>query len=222
MSITTRYQALRNSIPPTVAVVLAAKTRTPDEIAEAIAAGATDVGYNYVQEAATMREALGPKATDVRWHCIGHLQSNKIKRALQLFDTIQTVDSVTRAAAIDGRVEAAGRGTVDVLLEINSAREAAKEGLPPEAPTVVQCAREIAKLPHLRLRGLMTMGPADAGPDQPRPFFPRTAQLLARLRDSLPECRLDQLSMGMSESYLVAVEEGSTMVRVGTMVFGPR
>ncbi len=219
-AISSRYAAIRAALPPHVTIVLAAKTRTVDEVREVVGAGATDIGYNYVQEAVAMKAALGEAAARVRWHLIGHLQTNKITRALQVFDTLQTIDTVERAEAVSRRV-AEGR-QVPVLLEINVARETNKSGFAPESGTLLEAARRVAALPCLALRGLMTMGPADAGAEELRPFFRQAADLLMRLRDALPDHTLDTLSMGMSDSYLVAVEEGATMVRLGTVVFGER
>jgi hypothetical protein len=223
MSIAERFRRIRDSIPETVTIVLAAKTRTASEALEAIEAGATAIGHNYVQELVSMHEALGETASRVRWHAIGHLQKNKINKVLPLADMVQTVDSLETARAIDTRVEKTGKETIDVLLEINSAAEPNKSGLMPEYAHIESVAEAVAGLPHLRLRGLMTMGPLTGNPEDARPFFRATAAFFQRLRgrDRLTES-LDTLSMGMSDSYLVAIEEGSTMIRLGTVVFGHR
>lgn len=221
MSIAVSYQSLRQSVPAHVAIVLAAKTRTADEVREAIAAGATDIGYNYVQEAMSMRDQLGPEASKVRWHLIGHLQSNKAGKALQVFDTVQTVDSVSLAEALSKRCVAAGR-TLPVLIEVNAAFEQSKSGIAPELDSLLPLARHIASAPALTLEGLMTMGAADRTAEQLRPDFRRVRELLEAMRAELPHAPLHTLSMGMSESYLVAVEEGATTVRIGSLVFGAR
>ena len=229
MTITDRYRALRAQVPEDVTIVLAAKTRTPDEMAEAIAAGATDIGHNYVQEAESARAALGAESNAVRWHMIGPLQTNKINKALRLFDLIQTVDSVRRAEAIQQRAETLDRDVVPVYLEINIGDEDAKAGLSAsdnasslEAVTE-SVVRAIDDLDRLRLEGLMTMGPLLDDPEAYRPLFHRTRQLFEHLRRlELQRAELGTLSMGMTDSWQVAVDEGATMIRVGTAVFGRR
>ncbi|MBD3314387.1 MAG: YggS family pyridoxal phosphate-dependent enzyme [Chitinivibrionales bacterium] len=223
MSIAENYRRLREEIPDHVTIVLAAKTRTAAEVSEAIEAGATDVGHNYVQEAESMHDELGNLASRVRWHMIGHLQKNKINKVLPVVDTIQTVDSIVAAEAIDKRVEAAGKSTVDILIEINSGGEVSKSGLGADYDAVEQVARGVATLPHLRLCGLMTMGPFLDDPEDMRPYFRTTKGIFERLREKMiPRTNIQTLSMGMSDSYRVAIEEGGTMVRLGTIVFGPR
>lgn len=223
MSIAENYRRLREEIPGHVTIVLAAKTRMAREVAEAIEAGATDIGHNYVQEAGSMHAALGDAAARVRWHMIGHLQKNKINKALPVVDMIQTIDSARAAEAVDKRVEAAGKAAVEVLIEINSGGELSKSGLRADYDAVCGVARGVAALPHLRLRGLMTMGPFLDDPEGMRPCFRATKRIFDRLgREGIPGVRMEILSMGMSDSYRVAIEEGSTMVRLGTIVFGPR
>ena len=222
MSIAENFRRLRAEIPATVTIVLAAKTRSAGEVREAMAAGATDIGYNSVQEAAAMHASLGADAGRLRWHLIGHLQSNKINKVLPVFDAIQTVDSVELAAAIDRRITAADR-VLPVLIEVNAAGEPGKSGVAADTAAVASLAAGIAAFPRLRLDGLMTMGPADASAEELRPYFRRTRELLDHLRrQNLPRASLNTLSMGMSDSYHVAIEEGATMVRLGTVVFGPR
>jgi pyridoxal phosphate enzyme (YggS family) len=154
---------------------------------------------------------------------IGHLQKNKINKALPVVDMIQTVDSVRAAEAIDKRVEAAGKSGVDVLIEINSGGEVSKSGLRADYDAVLAVARGVASMPHLRLRGCMTMGPFLDDPEDIRPYFRATREIYDRLiEQDLPGAAMEILSMGMSDSYRVAIEEGSTMVRPGTIVFGPR
>jgi pyridoxal phosphate enzyme (YggS family) len=156
-----------------------------------------------------------------RWHLIGHLQRNKAKAAVELFDLIETLDSWRLATALDGRAGAAAM-TVPVLVEVNCAREQGKSGVMPEE--AVDLAARIAGLEHLRLRGLMTIGPAPGDLAAQRACFRSTHALLTELRHRLgaraSECR--ELSMGMSHSYRMAIEEGATMVRIGTALFGPR
>src|SRR6056297_3718314 len=132
MSIKSNYQKLRKEIPDHVTIVLAGKTKSAEEIKEVIDAGATDIGENYVQEAETIRQELGDQANKVRWHMIGHLQKNKINKALPIFDVIQTVDSLKKAGDIDKRVEKAGKEIIPVLIEVNIGNEDSKTGLKPK------------------------------------------------------------------------------------------
>ncbi|HDT14430.1 MAG TPA: YggS family pyridoxal phosphate-dependent enzyme [Candidatus Aminicenantes bacterium] len=217
MSIAANVKAILAGLPPGVELVAAAKTRTPAEILEAVEAGVKVIGQNYVQEAAEAFAVVGRRA---RWHLIGHLQKNKAKRAVEIFDIIETIDSIGLGREIDKRAAAAGR-TVEVLIEINSGREPQKTGvMPDEAEALV---RTLAALPRLRVLGLMTMGPFEGDPEDSRPYFRETR----RVRDALakaavPGVEMRHLSMGMSHSWRVAVEEGATIVRIGTAIFGPR
>jgi len=228
MGIAENYRKLRQEIPDNVTIVLAGKTRTADEIAQAIEAGATDIGQNYVQEAEAMCQALQARAKDVTWHMIGHLQTNKINKAIRVFDVIQTVDSLEKAIAIDKRVEAAGKSVVPVYIEINIGSEATKAGISPVEHErfedhVERLVYDMSSLAHLRLEGLMTMGPRFGNPESARPFFRRTRGMFDRLKAlNLPNVDMQHLSMGMTNSFRVAIEEGSNMVRLGTSVFGER
>ena len=222
MSIADIYQQLRSEIPAHVTIVPAAKTRSVQEMLEVIEAGATDIGHNYVQEAEQARTALGDAAQKVRWHLIGHLQTNKINKALQVFDVFQTVDSLEKARAIDMRAARLER-VVPVYIEINSAAEASKSGILPDFDTLAGLARDMCTLGHVRLEGLMTMGPLGADEDSLRAAFRKTRHLFDRLRGlELTGVCLKTLSMGMTDSYRIAIEEGATMVRPGTIVFGHR
>ena len=223
MSITENYQRIRKEIPDNVTIVLASKTRTPEEIMKVIETGATDIGENYVQEAEGMYNCLGEKAKKVRWHMIGALQKNKINKALPIFDVIQTVDSLRTAVAIDRRVERAGKKIIPVYIEINIGSEITKDGLKPDYEIIESLVREISKLEHLSLEGLMTMGPRFGNPEDSRPYFRKTKDIFERIRAlNLPNVNMKTLSMGMTNSYEVAIEEGSNMVRLGTIVFGER
>ena len=228
MGIAENYRKLREDVPDEVTIVLACKTRTAEEIAEAIGAGATDIGQNYVQEGAAVHEALGDRAKDVTWHMIGHLQTNKINKALRVFDVIQTVDSLEKAIAIDKRAEAAGKSVVPVCIEINIGSEDSKAGINPEQHEPFEAYMEslvhdVSALAHLRVEGLMTMGPRFGDPEDVRPYFRRTRELFERLKAlDLPNVDMRSLSMGMTNSYRTAIEEGSNMVRIGTGVFGER
>jgi len=214
MSIAENYQKIREEVPDHVTIVLAAKTQTPQKIAEAIEAGATDIGENYVQEAGRVHQALGETARRLRWHMIGHLQRNKVNKALPVFDVFQTISSATLAKAIDQRADR----IYPVHIEINSGREPQKSGVMPEEAE--ELIRRVADLTNVRVKGLMTMGPRFGDPEDARPYFRETKKLFDHI-DSLniPKVEMKVLSMGMSNAYKVAIEEGSTMIRPGSIVF---
>ena len=216
-SITENCHRVREGIPEHVTIVAAGKTRTVPEILQAIEAGITVIGHNYVQEAGPMIAELGDRA---RWHLIGHLQKNKAKKAAPIFDLIETVDSLALAEVLDRRCAMLDR-TMPVLIEVNSGREPNKTGVFPE--DVDDLVRSVAKLEHLRVEGLMTMGPRFGNPEDARPYFRATKEAFDRLAAAdIPGAEMRILSMGMSNSYEIAIEEGSTMVRIGTKLFGER
>ena len=185
------------------------KTVLPEAVDAAVAAGLTTFGENKIQEAKAKIPEVSNRA---RWHFIGHLQSNKAREAVALFDLIQSVDSVKLAGELNQWAERAGK-TQPILLEVNVASEASKHGLRPE--DVAAAVTEINRLAHLEVRGLMTIPPYAVDPEQARPFF----RQLRTLRDQL---RLPELSMGMSHDFTVAIEEGATIVRIGAAIFGER
>lgn len=206
---------IRKSLPPGVMLVAAAKTRLPEEVRAAIHAGIKIVGYNYVQEAERMYQVIG---NTVRWHMIGHLQRNKVKKAVKLFDMIETIDSVQLAEAIDNRCASEGK-IMPVLIEINSGKESNKTGILPE--NVDKLIMQISGLPNLRIQGLMTMGPRFGNPEDARPYFKATKFAFDRLsKVGIPNVEMRHLSMGMSNSYKIAIEEGANIVRIGTKLFG--
>ncbi len=216
-TITTNIRAILAELPPGVELVAAAKTRSAAEIIEAVDAGVTIVGENYVQEAAEVLPAVGRRA---RWHLIGHLQTNKAKKAVEIFDLVETVDSIALGREIDKRAAAAGK-TMDIFVEVNSGREAQKAGVMPEDAEAL--VRSLAALPRLRVLGLMTMGPFEGDPEESRPYFKETRRVFEALKSlAVPGVEMRRLSMGMSHSWRVAVEEGATIVRIGTAIFGPR
>jgi pyridoxal phosphate enzyme (YggS family) len=184
------------------------KTVDAERIRPAIDAGIAALGENRVQEARAKVPVLG---RTVAWHLIGHLQTNKVKDAIELFDVIQTVDRLPLAEELERRAAAAGRD-VQVLVEVNLAAEPPKSGVLPDA--LPQMLEQVAALPHLRVRGLMAIPPMGT-PDDARPWF-RALRKLAETHG------LAELSMGMSADYETAIEEGATMVRVGTAIFGAR
>jgi pyridoxal phosphate enzyme (YggS family) len=216
-SIAAGVKAILAQLPAGVELVAAAKTRTAAEILEAVEAGVAIIGENYVQEAADVFPAVGRRA---RWHFIGHLQSNKAKKAVEIFDLVETVDSAALGRELDKRASAAGR-TMEALVEINSGHEPQKAGVMPEDAEAL--VRALAALPRLRVQGLMTMGPFEGDPEDSRPYFKETRRVFDALRAAaIPGVEMRRLSMGMSHSWRVAVEEGATMVRLGTAIFGPR
>jgi len=216
-SIKSRYRKIRESIPDHVTIVAAVKTRTAEEIREAIDAGIQIMGENYVQEAQRMIDVLGQQA---KWHMIGHLQRNKVKDAVNLFDMIETLDSWRLAEVIDRRCAAIDK-TMPVLVEINSGRETSKTGVFPEE--VDDLIRRLVSLQNISVQGLMTMGPISGNPEDARPFFRETKKAFDRtLAAEISGVEMRYLSMGMSNSYEIAIEEGSNMIRLGTTLFGPR
>jgi hypothetical protein len=211
--------------PGEIKLVAVSKTVDTGRIKEAIEAGVSILGENYVQEAQHKIEEIGrPVCTGrfgegrpVAWHFIGHLQSNKAKYAIRLFDRIHSVDSIPLAEELNRRAESAGR-VIKVLIEVKLSEEATKFGT--EEEEVFGLARRIKDLSHLSLEGLMTMPPYCDSPELSRPYFIRLRSLKERMvRESIP---MTELSMGMSSDFEVAVEEGATYVRVGTAIFGPR
>lgn len=205
------------SIPPGVLLLAAAKTRTLEEVEAAIQAGVTDIGYNYVQEALPIIQTIGDRA---KWHMIGHLQQNKVKIAVEYFDMIETVDSWRLAQSLD-RYCANLQKKMPVLVEINSGRETNKTGVLPEE--VDELVIRMSTLQNLRVEGLMTMGPRFGDPEDSRPYFKATREVFERIAArNLPNITMKFLSMGMSNSYQIAIEEGANIVRIGTKLFGER
>lgn len=204
-------------LPSNVLLVAAAKTRTSEEIQTAIDAGVKIIGYNYIQEAERMFQYIGDS---VQWHMLGHLQRNKVKKAIHIFDMIETIDSQCLAESVS-RHSAAEDKIMSVLIEINSGRESNKTGVLPE--NVDELVEKICDLSHLRIQGLMTMGPRFGDPEDARPYFRATRAAFDRLSKSgIPGVEMRYLSMGMSNSYQVAIEEGANIVRIGTKLFGDR
>ena len=216
-AITSNVKAILAELPAGVELVAAAKTRSAAEILEALDAGVRAIGENYVQEATEVFPAVGRRA---RWHLIGRLQTNKAKKAVEIFDLIETVDSIALGREIDKRAAAAGK-TMDIFVEVNSGREAQKAGVMPDNAEAL--VRSLASLPRLRVLGLMTMGPFEGDPEDSRPYFEETRRVFDALKGlAIPGVEMRHLSMGMSHSWRVAVEEGATIVRIGTAIFGPR
>jgi pyridoxal phosphate enzyme (YggS family) len=216
-SIHSAVQRILQTLPAGVTLVAAAKSRSVEQVRAAIRAGVTCVGHNYVQDAADMIPLV---KEPVRWHMIGHLQRNKAKMAVRLFDMIESLDSWRLAQEIERRCAAMNK-VVPVLVEVNSGRESQKTGVLPEQ--LDELVRRLSGLPHLRVQGLMTMGPRFGDPEDARPYFRLTREAFERLAAArIPDVELRYLSMGMSNSYLIAIEEGANMVRIGTILFGER
>jgi hypothetical protein len=211
--------AARRSGRPAGAVRLMAVTKTVDDgrIREAIAAGIDILGENYVQEAKRKIEQMGKT---VGWHFIGRLQTNKAKYAVKLFDLIHSVDRIELAEEIDRRAAALDL-VVPVLIEVNAAGEVSKSGVP--LAEALPLVRAVAALPHVSIRGLMTLPPWSDDPEASRPHFAALRRLRDRIRsERIGSCAVEELSMGMSQDYRVAIEEGATIVRIGRLIFGER
>ena len=214
-----RQAALRvGRDPATVRLVAAAKMVDTARIRAAIAAGVTIVGENYLQEARRKIGQLGRDA--VEWHLIGTLQRNKVRYAFDLFDMLHAVDRIELAEEIHRRGERIGR-QMPVLLEVNVGGEASKSGFSPQ--TLCEHVDTLASLTHLHVRGLMTVPPPTATPEEARPFYQALRALQEHLlRKGAEGLDCTELSMGMTADFEVAIEEGATLVRVGTAIFGPR
>lgn len=210
-------RSLREEIPPGVTLLAAAKTRTLEEVEAVIEAGVNHIGYNYIQESLPIMQAIGGRAT---WHMIGHLQRNKAKTAVEYFDMIETVDSWALAQRLEQYCEAE-RKELPVLVEINSGKEANKTGVSPE--NVDDLIGKMSELHYVQVQGLMTMGPRFGNPEDSRPYFQITRRIYERLSSmNLPNVSMRYLSMGMSNSYRIAIEEGANIIRIGTKLFGGR
>jgi pyridoxal phosphate enzyme (YggS family) len=215
--ISENVRKLLDELPPGVELVAAAKMRTSDEIQEAIEAGVNIIGQNYVQEAQATFRVIGNRA---RWHFIGHLQKNKAKKAVGIFDMIETVDSYGLAAELSKRCQAWGK-VMPILIEVNSGREPQKFGVLPEETE--NFIRQIAGFEGIRIQGLMTMGPMSGNPENARPYFQETGRTYEHLKSlDIPNVEMKYLSMGMTNSFRIAIEEGANIVRIGTLIFGSR
>ncbi len=204
--------------PADIRLVAVTKEHSVTVVADGIRAGSEIFGENKVKDARDKIKALGHDG--IEWHFIGHLQKNKVKFIFDLFDLVHSVDSLALAEAIHEKAEGLGL-CMPILLQVNVSGEESKFGLDPK--NVIKVIRKVTPLKGLKVRGLMTIPPYDSNPERSRPYYIR----LRELRDTcsklaIPGLSLDELSMGMSDDYEVAVEEGSTLVRVGTALFGER
>jgi pyridoxal phosphate enzyme (YggS family) len=203
--------------PQSVRLMAVSKTVVLERIREALEAGITLLGENYVQEAREKIPAIGHAA---EWHMIGHLQTNKVKYVVNLFDWIHSVDRLELARELDKRAGQNNR-RLNVLIEVNVSGEESKNGMEPDA--ALELVRQVSLLPNISVHGLMTMPPYSDNPENSRPYF----QALRKLRDeisaaAIPNIRMDELSMGMTDDFEVAIEEGTTIIRVGRAIFGKR
>lgn len=210
-----------NELPDQVELVAAAKGRKPEEILEAIEAGVKIIGESYITEAKRAFHVVGDKA---KWHFIGIPKIEKhdlLKRKnLEMLDMIQTIDSLEIAEKIDERCAQIGK-VMPILIEINSGREPQKSGVLPEAAE--KLVREISNLQNMKVMGLMTMGPRFGNPEDSRPYFVETRKIFEQIKKlNLPKVEMKYLSMGMTNSYQIALEEGANIVRIGTKIFGER
>lgn len=206
-------------LPQDVTLIAISKTHPASLVRAAIELGATDVGENRVQEAEKKINEVGRNAT--RWHLVGHLQANKARRAVQLFDVIHSLDSLELARRLDRLCGEEGRKNLPVLIQVDLGHEETKSGI--DEGQLSELAERLKELERVQLVGLMTLPPFFDDPEQARPFFRR----LGELRDELASRgafgdRKGELSMGMTNDFAVAIEEGATMVRVGTAIFGQR
>ncbi len=202
--------------PQDVELVAVTKTQPETRVREAISAGATMIGENYIQESREKFDLLIDKA--VSWHFIGHLQRNKAKYAVRIFDLIHSVDSIKLARQIDAQAQKTGK-IQSVLVQVNISGESTKSGVAHD--TAMTLIKDVAALPHLNLEGLMTMPPFFDAPERARPFFTTLRQLRDQAQSTLA-IDLPHLSMGMTGDFEVAIQEGATLVRVGTAIFGER
>lgn len=204
--------------PQSIRLVAVSKRKPLEMIREAFGAGQVLFGENYLQEAQEKIEQFGPGPA---WHFIGHLQSNKAKAAAELFACVETVDRLKLGRALEKRLAELGR-KMSVLVQVNVGREPQKAGVLPE--DAAQLCRDLQQLPHLELKGLMTMPPYSDNPEDTRPYFRQLRVLAEQITELgiLGQSGPVELSMGMSGDFEVAIEEGATLVRVGTALFGER
>jgi len=203
--------------PREIKLLAAAKSQSVELVQAAIAAGVRLIGENYVQEAEEKRHAISEA---VEWHMIGHLQRNKVKAALNTFDLIQSLDSVALARELDKEGRKNGK-TVRTLIEINLGDEQSKSGIGRDK--VAELVERVSDLAHLQVEGLMAVPPFKENPEEIRPYFRSLRELQVELQGrKIPNGSFNELSMGMTHDYPIAIEEGATIVRIGTALFGPR
>ena len=203
--------------PQDIKIVAVTKTMPIGFVEQVIQAGVTDIGENRVQEAIPKIEALKVKYPEVTWHMIGHLQRNKVRQALDLFAIIQSLDSERLALEIQAKAKC----RVPVLIEVNTSREVTKFGVP--VSETIALVKKVSTLSNLKIEGLMTIGPLAADSEKARPSFKSLRQLSEQIKKlNLPNVNMKYLSMGMTDDFNVAIEEGSNLVRIGRALFGAR
>ena len=203
--------------PQDIKLLAAAKSQSVDLVRAAIAAGVRLIGENYLQEAESKRQVI---SEPVEWHMIGHLQRKKAKAALNTFDLVESLDSLALALELDKEGRKRGK-TVRTFIEVNLGDEQSKSGIGRDQ--VAELVKRVGELSHVRVEGLMAVPPFNEDPEQVRPYFRALKDLQAELAClGIPNVSLTELSMGMTHDYFIAVEEGATMVRIGTALFGPR
>jgi len=201
--------------PEEIKLVAVTKTATIEQIEEAIKAGVKIIGENKVQEAKEKYQII---TADIEWHLVGHLQTNKVRYAVEIFDCIHSVDSIKLAEEIDKRSLQFGK-TTNVLVEVNVSGEETKYGIKPEE--VVLFLKNISEFTGIRVRGLMTIAPIVEDKEEVRPYFRRLRELSKEIKSkNIKNVKMDYLSMGMSEDFEIAIEEGANMVRIGRGIFG--
>lgn len=204
--------------PSSIRLVAVSKTKPAEKVKAAFEAGASVFGENYIQEAREKFNALS--SLNISWHFIGHLQSNKAKYAVKLFDLIHSVDSLKLAMELDKQAGKIAK-VQDILVQVNVSNETTKSGS--SAETTESLIKDIAPLSNIRILGLMTMPPYFNSPERARPYFSVLRKLRDNIRqENIPNVSMEELSMGMTGDYEVAIEEGATLVRIGTAIFGSR
>ena len=210
-------ERLLNELPEGVELLVAAKERNADEISEAIEGGIKIIGENYLNDALSVINEVTQKA---EWHFIGHLQRNKAKKVIDIFDMIESVDSLRLANEIEKWCKKRNK-VMPILIEVNSGEENQKAGVAPK--DVMQLIKDISSFTFVKVMGLMTMGPRFGDPEESRPYFRKTRGIFEQFKElHLPNVEMRYLSMGMTNSYEVAIQEGANLVRIGTKIFGER
>jgi hypothetical protein len=216
-TISLNVRKLLREIPSDVILVAAVKGRTVEEVQEAIEGGIKHIGENYLQEAEKKHPFI---SSVVKWHFIGHIQKRKSKKIVELFDMVETLDSIEVAKEIDFEASKINK-IISVLIEVNSGRESQKSGLLPE--NVESFIEQTSHFKNIKVQGIMTMGPFFEDPEKLRPYFIETRKIYEGIkRREIKNVEMKYLSMGMSSSYKIAIEEGANTVRIGTLIFGPR
>ncbi len=204
--------------PSEVKLVAVSKTFPPETIREVVLAGVHSIGENRVQEALSKYEAL--RDLDIEWHMVGYLQRNKVKKALRIFDFIQSLDRIALAEEIEKEAQKAGIEKVKVLVEVNVSGEPTKHGVKPDE--LMDFLDQLREFKHIDVKGLMTIGPLTENRDRIRSAFRKMRELYEKAKKLFPEYDLGYLSMGMTDDFEIAIEEGSNMVRIGRAIFGAR